>query len=141
VIRIGNPVIGKANPLRRHRDAENSQLKPGLNWGIPGDELCKPFRILDRVRGGGVLLDGGWPTFSVVHSKLHEEVGTNSIANGVLGTRLFCVFWGGKQRVGGSDPQLHSSWLAETIAAVAAPAPKFRRFCQFPLDGIIVHVF
>jgi hypothetical protein len=47
-----NPVIGKANPLRRHRDAENSQLKPGLNWGIPGDELCKPFRILVGVGGG-----------------------------------------------------------------------------------------
>jgi hypothetical protein len=123
-----DPMIGNRSSPRRHGDAENSQIEAWVELGIPGDELCKPFRILDRVRGGGVLLDGGWPTFSVVHSKLHEEVGTNSIANGVLGTRLFCVFWGGKQRVGGSDPQLHSSWLAETIAAVAAPAPKLRRF-------------
>jgi hypothetical protein len=125
---LSDPVIGNRMLTAEAGRREGQPIEAGVELGIPGDELCKPFRILDRVRGGGVLLDGGWPTFSVVHSKLHEEVGTNSIANGVLGTRLFCVFWGGKQRVGGSDPQLHSSWLAETIAAVAAPAPKLRRF-------------
>ena len=57
--RSGDPVIGESGDRKSnaHRGARRRGEQPsqaGVELGIPGIELFKPFRILDEVGGGGV---------------------------------------------------------------------------------------